>query len=584
MLLLTKMLDPSPQQRDSVDSLEQREDYTDREKEILSAFTTNNSRSVFGLFGLPESVKGALFSRYSRSDKSLRRLLLDEFINDLEIPPYGSSSVLNAKKAEEFYDRVLIGYGDDSVAELGGAHIACEDVSNIASLALEDSRIGLSPLEKSTRYVRFDNKKDGKYRYHREARIMASKFAPLYEETLDLLFDTYSSLIEPTLAWVRSQNPQEDPSFGRTDSSFGRTDSSFGRTKGVSQRAYESATRAKTLDLLRGLLPLATLTNVGLFGNGRSFEYLLTKLAANRHPELQSLSSAMQQELDILIPSFVKRAKSDRGVAYSHYLANTSWETGNTCSVLWTDESWFLPGEERRSSRGSGHSQSGVQLVEFDELAEEKIVAAILYTKCDRSLAEVREIAANLQNEERIEIFSAYLGDRQSRFHRPGRALEEVYYTFDIVADIGAYRDLHRHRMCTQERQEFTTKLGYITPSELIAAGVADRYRHCLDKAADTWGLLSADLPESAQYVIPFAYLVRWRLKLNLREAIHLIELRSGRQGHPSYRTIALDMYAAIKKVHPTLSSAFAFVDTNEYGLERLAAEQRLDAKRQDKL
>jgi thymidylate synthase ThyX len=552
--LLTKMLDPAPQRSDSEDSLEQREDYTDREKEILSAFTTNNSRSVFGLFGLPESVKGALFSRYSRSDKSLRRLLLDEFIDGVGIPEGGSSYILNAKKAEEFYDRVLIGYGDDSVAELGGAHIACEDVSNIASLAIEDSRIGLSPLEKSTRYVRFDNKKDGKYLYHREARIMASGFATLYEETLDLLFDTYSSLIEPTLAWVQSQNPIEE---------------------GVSLRAYKSATRAKTLDLLRGLLPLATVTNVGLFGNGRSFEYLLTKLAANQHPELQSLGSSMQQELDTLIPSFVKRAKSDRGVAYSHYLANTNRSTANICRSK--HQKYAIPSATPTPT-------IGVKLVEFDELAFEKIVAAILYTKCDRPLAEVREIATKLSPTERQEIIATYLGDRQSRFHRPGRALEEVYYTFDIVADIGAYRDLHRHRIATQERQEFTPKLGYITPNELIAAGVADRYRHCLDVAADTWEAISQDFPESAQYCIPFAYLVRWRMKFNLREAIHLIELRSGRQGHSSYRTIALDMYDAISNVHPTLSSAFAFVDTDEYGLERLAAEQRLDAKRKERL
>jgi thymidylate synthase ThyX len=259
--------------------------FSEDERALLAPFVTDLDAPIFGLRNLPEVVKGALFSRYSRSDKSLRRILLDEFIQAPEsgfaaiVGEYAPGDAANAvqaaeqlvavRQAEAFYERVLIGYGDDSVAELGGAHVACEGVSNIAAKALEDSRIGISPLEKSTRYVVFNRKVDGRYRYAREPRIMASRHAARYEAALDGLFDAYSALLEPTIAHVRARAP---------------------RDAGTSERAYNSATRAKACDLLRGLLPMATLTNVGLFGNGRAFEYLLTRLYAAPLDELRALA------------------------------------------------------------------------------------------------------------------------------------------------------------------------------------------------------------------------------------------------------------------------------------------------------
>src|SRR3954454_15745668 len=286
------------------------EQFSPGESELIAPFVTNLERPIFCLRNLPESVKGALFSRYSRSDKNLRRLLLDEFIAAPEsgferivagVGAQDRDQLVATQQAEAFYERVLIGYGDDSVAELGGAHIACEGISNIAAKAIEDSRVGIDPLEKSTRYVPFNRKVHGRYRYYREPSIMASPHAARYEATLDHLFDTYSTSIEPLVAWVRERTPLDD---------------------GTSPRAYRSATRAKAFDLLRGLLPMATLTNVGLFGNGRAFEYLLTKNAASPHAEVRQLGVAMQAELDQVIPAFVKRSKSERGAAYACYLAS----------------------------------------------------------------------------------------------------------------------------------------------------------------------------------------------------------------------------------------------------------------------
>lgn len=530
-----------------------REKFTLQESELLQSFTTNLDSSIFGLRNLPEVVKGALFSRYSRSNKSLRRILLDEFINSSEanfaeivgnLDKNPANQFVAIQQAEAFYDRVLVGYGDDSVAELGGAHIACEGISNIAVKAIEDSRLGISPLEKSTRYVAFNQKVNGQYLYCREPAIMVSIYGSLYEQTLDNLFDTYSALFEPLLYWVQANTP---------------------RDSATTERAYISATKAKTFDLLRGLLPCATLTNVGLFGNGRAFEYLLIKLAASPHAEVQNIGQAMQTELDKMIPSFVKRAKNERGAEYVKYLALNRQNTARL--------NQNILGQKEQ------HQTDFVTLVEYDAEAESKVVAAILYPHTDLNLLQIRDYVEQLSSEEKRTIINSYVGERKSRFHRPGRAFEETYYTFDILADIGAYRDLQRHRVLTQEHQKYTVAHGYITPPEMEEAGLAKAYQDALNLAATTYETISKILPDGAQYVVPFAYKIRWRIKLNLREAYHFIELRSSRQGHPSYRAIAQEMYKHIKSVHPFLASFMQFVDLHNYDLERLAAEQKIDAK-----
>ncbi|MBK9710178.1 MAG: FAD-dependent thymidylate synthase [Kouleothrix sp.] len=537
--------------------------FDDAERALLAPFVTDLDAPVFGLRNLPEVVKGALFSRYSRTDKSLRRILLDEFIQAPEsgfaqiVGGAGSNAagqIVAVQQAEAFYERVLVGYGDDSVAELGGAHVACEGVSNIAAKALEDSRIGISPLEKSTRYVVFNRKVDGRYRYLREPGVIGSRHAARYEAALDGLFDAYSELLEPTIAFVRAGSP---------------------RGAGTSERAYASATRAKACDLLRGLLPMATLTNVGLFGNGRAFEYLLTKLYAAPLAELHELADQMQVALDALIPSFVKRARSERGRQQQEYLRGMR---ERVAALL----------DERPKTNDQGLvaadpsslvDENDVELVEYDPDAEAKTVAAILYPHGDLPLDQVRALAGGLSAERRLAILRAYVGERGSRFHRPGRAFEEPFYTFDLLADLGAYRDLQRHRVLTQERQRYTTRHGYVTPGELAEAGLAGRYAAALDRAAEAAEAIGEELPEQAQYAVPLAFRIRWRIKLNLREAYHLAELRSAPQGHPSYRRIAQAIYTQIRAVHPTLAEGMRFVDMSDYALERLEAERRLDEK-----
>lgn len=510
------------------------------ESSLLGRYFTNLDRPVFALRNLPEVVKGALFSRYSRTEKSLRRVLLDEFINE---PDSGFDRLTGAapsdddmvavRRAEEFYERVLVGYGDDSVAELAGAHIAVEQVSTLAAKALEDSRIGISPLEKSTRYVRFDRPgPDGRFLYHRGSELNH----PDYEPGADALFSTYSSLVEPLTLAIRERYPQEE---GETD------------------RAWKTATRAKALDLLRGLLPAGTLTNLGLFGNGRAFEYLITKLAAHELPECRRLATDLHRELSLVIPSFVRRA---------------------------LDEKYGRPAAERMAQVRSrlqqvaptgvmDSSEPSVRLLEFDRDAERKVVAAALFPYSSEAFDDLAGDAP--------EVLDRMLADRTNRRQRAPRALEHAHYTFEIVANFAAYRDLHRHRMLTQDRQVLGTGLGYDLPPGIVELGVADRFQRAVEGAAATHRRLERDLGAPvAQYVVPLAYHVRWYFRANLREIYHLCELRTTPQGHPDYRWVAQQMFLRVREVHPRLADYARFVDLGPGDeLERRRSEQRIDKK-----
>jgi thymidylate synthase ThyX len=518
------------------------QEFTAAEATILKRYFTNLDRPVFALRNLPEVVKGALFSRYSRTEKSLRRVLLDEFINapdsgfeQLVGAPSGQDDMVAVRRAEEFYERVLVGYGDDSVAELAGAHVAVERTSTLAAKALEDSRIGISPLEKSTRYVRFDRPGlDGRHLYYRGPELAH----PSYERAADALFAAYGGLIEPATLAIRKRFPLEP---GETD------------------RAWKSATRAKALDLLRGLLPAGTLTNLGLFGNGRAFEYLITKMAAHELPECQNLATDLQRELALVIPSFVKRALDDRyGRPAAERLARISVA---------------MKGLASQSGSSSPAGGPSVRLVEHDPEAERKVVAAALFPHSDSGLQE--------QDGDPGAVLEALLADRSNRRQRAPRALEHATYTFEIVANFAAYRDLHRHRMLTQDRQLLGAGLGYDTPPGLAELGMDAAFTSGVEAAASAHATLERELgPALAQYVVPLAFRVRWYFRANLREVYHLCELRTTPQGHPDDRWVAQEMFRRVSEAHPRLARYARFVDLGPGDeLERRQAERRLDEK-----
>jgi thymidylate synthase ThyX len=546
-------------------------EFTAEEKSRLAPFFSNLDRSTFGL-KLPQEVAGALFSRYSRSTKSLRRTFLDEFLGDPALglsdllggqtDPAGDSAAL--KKARAFYERVLVGYGDDSVAQLGGAHLACENISNVAAKLLEDARIGIAPLEKSTRYVRFDHKDAaGNYLFYREPKILASRHRDSYLEVMNLLFETYSKQMEPMLKHVAQSLPIEqlevrDPSSGRAlDYSVAAKDE---RLRRWAETAYRATVRAHACDVLRSYLPAATLTNVGMFGVGQAFEYLLSKLYSHSLGEAKELAAAMHGELNQLIPSFVKRAQ------VNDYLMSTAVLARSLASDI-------------LEPPAAGSSEP-VALVDYDRNAEEKIIAAILYPHGRHPLQQLRQIAARMDSEARSKILAEFFNQRRHRRDKVSRAFENVYYTFDILGNLGLYRDLHRHRILTQERQDFTTVHGYDTPREIEEAGFKSEFENCMNRAAELYEQIYRDLPSEAQYVVPFAYKIRWYMKMNLREALHMCELRTMPQGHPDYRFICQEMWRGIQSVHPTLAESAKFIDWEKYRLGRLQSEMRTEFKK----
>ena len=526
--------------------------FTQSEQGILSQFCTSTTSDVFCLMNLPEAVKGALFSRYSRSTKSLRRVLLDEFILNPEsgfdaivgeMKNRGESQIVATKKAEDFYDRVLVGYGDDSVAELGGAHLAAENISNLATKFMQDARIGISPLEKSTRYVYFDQKDNGKYRYLRDEKIIASRFADKYIEACDMLFDTYAKLIPVLTKLEEGKNP---------------------RASDVSERAYASTIRAKVCDLLRGILPAATLTNAGFYGNGRAFEYLLAKMYASPLSETRAIAPQAQAELGKVIPSFVKRANDKYGKEMQNYMVENRKQIAAIAA---------------RHATGTEQDSSHTTLVDFDSDAEEKVLSAIIFPQLHCSYEEAQAIAKRLPQGEREELIRAYIGNRANRRQKPGRAFENTFYTFCVTGNFGMYRDLHRHRILTQERQLLTTRHGFDMPPELTEAGFDKQILDALAPPDALFREMENEMPYEAQYVVPLGYRMRWYMKMNLREAYHFCELRSMRQGHIDYRRVAQDMHKLLAETHPLLTSGMKFVDYSSYALERLEAEKKIDRK-----
>jgi len=525
------------------------EAFTADEVAALAPWFTNTDKHVIVLTGLPEVVKGALFARYSRSAKSVRRLFLDEFADDLE-PARGASEV-GAERAEQLYQRVFSEYGDDSVAQLGGAHAAIEQVSNLLTKQIEWGRLA-AYLEQSTRYIPYDDKLGGRYRYHRDPDVLAGPHGGAYVESMDAIFDAYSGAIPTVLDWVRATWPQDE-----TTSDF----------------VWKNATKAKALDLLRGMLPAATTSNVGMFASGQSWEGLLLRLRASELAEARMVADDLLVELRKVIPAFLTRVDRDeRGVAWSEYLATTRSQTRALADELL-----------------DGHKPDDAPLVELVDWsprdpveAELALVTAALYSATDLPESQLARAVAELSGDQRAAVVRAYVGERSNRRHKPGRGFERLWYRFDVLGDYGGFRDLQRHRMLTIEWQDLTTDHGYETPAELADAGVEGAWHTALERSAVLHDRLREDHPPQAQYAVCLAYRVRYVMQLNARAAMQMLELRSTPQGHPQYRRVVQDMHTLIREHagHGFVADALSFVDHGAAELERLESEKAAERRR----
>jgi thymidylate synthase ThyX len=524
-------------------------DLDERERERVGPYVTDPVGPVFALTGLPEVVKGALFARYSRSPKSLRRLLVDEFLPpEGEDGAEGAAAAVGEARATALYDRVLADFGDDSVAQLGGAHIAVEGASNLLTKVLQWGRLG-SYLEQSTRYIAFSDRPGGRYRYHRPAAVLAHPaLGPEYEAVLDGAFEGYAALLPRLVEHVARRVP-EDP--------------------GTPPAARERAVRAAALDLLRGLLPAATTANVGIFASGQAYEAMLVRMGAHPLPEARECAARMLAELRKVIPAFLTRVdREDRGVAHGRYIAESERVAAEMA--------------QRLGPAPASAAEPGVRLVDFDPDGEARVLAHALWPASGRGLADVRARVAEMTPADRAAALGAWADGRGDRRQRPGRALEATTYSFEVVCDYGAYRDLQRHRMLTLQAQPLTPALGYEIPAEVFEAGAEADYAAIQARCAALHDALAAELPAEAAYAVTLAHRIRFTMTMNAREAMHLIELRSQPQGHESYRRVAREMHAAIRDVagHTAIAAMMTFVDESDPAAGRLAAERRQEARR----
>lgn len=531
------------------------EPLTEEERDTLRPYVTDLDGPVFALVNLPEVVRGALFARYSRSAKSLRRLFLDEFVDELDVSGDATfDASIGLKRAEELYQRIFFEFGDDSVAQLGGVHLACEQASNVLTKVLEWSRL-MSYLEQSTRYIPYDSRlSSGRYRYYRDPAVLDSPLGARYVGDMDRMFDTYAELLPKLQAHVARAFPNDGT---------------------VGDFAYRQSVRARALDALRGLLPAATLSNVGIYGSGQSYEMLCLKMRSHPLPEVRSYGELILTELRKVIPSFLSRVdRPDRGGEWVKYL-------GAQTEAMDTLVARMFP-RERSEGDAVGSSES-VRLLDFDPDGENKVIAAMCFPYATLPESELGARVQRLSSEERRSIVSAYVGERRNRRHKPGRAFERTDYRFEIVSDYGAFRDLQRHRMLTIEWQPLETDLGYEVPEIVAEAGMESPFVESLERARELHGVLSETFPLQASYAVALAFRIRYVMQMNAREAMHLIELRSSPQGHPVYRRIAQEMHRAIDEHagHHALAASMTFVDdSEENGLGRIGAEQRSEEAR----
>jgi thymidylate synthase ThyX len=528
------------------------EEFSPEEREILARYFTDVDGPVFAIQGLPEVVKGALFARYSRSPKSVRRLFIDEFATDAEMGVSiiaGASdggSAVGTERAEGLYDRVFNQFGDDSVAQLGAAHLAVEQASNILTKVLEWGRLA-SYLEQSTRYIFYDQKLGARYRYQIPQELERHGLVPRFTTDMDRMFSTYSEVVAKLVAYYEHLYPKQPD-----DSNF----------------VWTSTIRAKACDDARGLLPAATQSNVGIFASGQAYESLLLRMRANPLEEIRWYADSMLTELQKVIPSFMKRVDvPDRGGAWVDYFAEVAQAMGTRGSAL------DAPPTESPT----------VTMVEFDPEGERKVAAASLYAYTNLSDTALRDLVGAMDETEIDNIFTDLVGNRTNRRHKPGRGMEQTFYRFDVLCDYGIFRDLQRHRMMTLEWQQLSPDHGYVTPDSIVDIDAGDTWSDAMDRASDLYETINDSAgSQVAQYAVPFANRVRFYMNMNAREAFHMLELRTQQGGHPDYRSVCQEMHRQIREVagHTRIADAMTYVDHNNYDLARLETERRAAAKR----
>ncbi len=545
--------------------------FTQEEKYYLRPFFTNLDRPVYvPLIFSPELI-GALCSRSSRAKDDLRKIFLEEFLKPFLKPsknPQDSGMLWSRKleeaqllkkyikflhnnpieklffnpKARSFYLKWLAQYGDDSIAQMSGAHLIFSEISQVAIKHLEDQRIGLAPIEKSTRYVDFSTKFNGKFLYYRDPLLKKFGLYSQYIKVMDILFTTYAILAKEYIEILKKTYSSESPNTIKT----------------------------KALDVIRGILPLSTLSQVAFFGNGQAFEYMIARCTKHPLKEIRWIAKNAKKELNIIIPAFLRRLDQKESKDYQKYLAKKSEKIK---TILQESKYFLLPQNE---------SQIKVQLIEFDQEGENKVIAGLIFPETHQSWQSILRKVQRMTIPQKKKILDAAFQNRKYRWYKVPRALENCYVRFEIVMDIGAWRDLHRHRMKTQQRQKFSCYHGYNIPQELIENGLSQKFKNNVERVEDLFYKIEKFSPDIAQYAVCLCHRIRFMEQQNLRAFFWQNELRTIPEGHPNYRQIEQKKFKLIKKAYPLLAN-YIKVNMRNYVFARRGQDQKI-AKKSTKL
>lgn len=545
--------------------------YSDEEKRLLNPFFTNLEKSVYvPLLFAPELI-GALCSRTSRAAEDLRTIYLKEYVTPFLNPTresketdetwdekvaYGKAlsefidflqkhSIVDLfanPRARSFYIKWLAQYGDDSIAQMAGSHLVFCGLSQVAIKHFEDQRIGLAPIEKSTRYVNYSQKVNGQYLYYVDPTFETLGLLQEYRNAMDGLFETYTRLLPKLTDWLTKQFPDEK----------------------------SSVIEKKAFDTLRGLLPVSTLSQVAFFGNGQAFEYMISR--SGRHPlgEIRWAAERAYEELNHITPSFLRRVKDEDKKelveAYQEYLAGKGRRVA--------------PFVQKISSEDSSISAPSARLIEYDPQGEDKIITGMLYSaeNAHQSWDQLFAAVQKMSTEEKRAVLEQYLAGRGGRWQKVGRAFENAYVRFEIVMNIGAWRDLQRHRMLTQQRQTLSCRHGYDIPPEIIDSGLEQEFRSAIEPVESLFARVAEKDLNLAQYVVTMAHRIRFMQWQNLREAFWEIELRSIPEGHPDYRRIEQEKFRLLEKVYPLITERM-MVNMGEYDFARRGQEEKIQEK-----
>ena len=502
---------------------------------------SKSSTQVFAIHGADPEVQAYAMAKYSRSALSMKESL----------------SELNAQKAEKFLNTFYFQYGHRSIADLAHIAMAIESLSLLAAtIVVDETR--WDGQERSTRYQNF--RKSG---YFTPDFSGDADSARLYRETIDFLFAEYEHFSEQMFQYLTGQTP---------------------RPEEMKQDAYERTLRARAFDLSRYLLPLATNTSLGQIVNARTLETQVSRLLSHTHKEVRELGQklkdaarnpsynvnhAAMRELIAKIrdrdPELAAKAEEQwlREVRVSptlvKYAEPNAYEI-ETRKQLQQAATELMQGAEVEEVKE-------VDLLEPDPL-EIELATTLLYQGSHYPYRQLRSAVEALTEKQRNEVVDLGLRHRGQHDELARAFSAGQPFRFDILMDIGGYRDMHRHRRCIQIHQPYTALHGFDQPKEIEAAGIGGRYEQTMHRAAQAAQTLAArpvdEATENAQYLLPLAYRKRTLFKMDFAEVVYISEIRTTPQGHFSYRNIAWQMYDEVARKHPALRPYFRVCDVHE--------------------